>query len=532
MIVLDSFAVRKVWVASLILLSTVESFTIPLGNADSLAIQSRQSFAGVGPARQKSHSGATRTYDASSRHQRSYSQQQTRNILYQSASNGIAGPNDNDQPNRNSAMEQKSTSASRLSRISIINAALLIAGTTVGGGFLALPTVVAPTGFFPAACTLTGVWAFLGIQSLCVVESLLHALQRRLQNQQSTNGSKSENTDYNPGVAAAAQSALGKRGETLVVALLVTLMEATLVSQISRAGTLLGSSTGGYRASCALSALSVAALVFSGPTRRLVPFFNSALTIVFCIVAFSLFQTGAPAADWSRLAHSSNWSAVGGSLPTFLQLLVYAEILPTVCRMLQYQIQPIRWAILLGSFLPLGLEVGWAALGMGLVPLGTKGDPVDVLLASGPVQQPLLVLAIAAILTTIIGTYLALQSTANDLWAKVHNKASELKENVTPWKQNMAEVIAIVIPALAIACISPTVFLRAIDFAGSYPVLLLWGILPPVLCLSQRQRGSTSVRILPGVVLWSSLALSMGLFLMFATPDLAFLVGKLKSLFQ
>ena len=407
----------------------------------------------------------------------------------------------------------------------------MIAGTTVGGGFLALPTVVAPTGFFPAACTLTGVWAFLGIQSLCVVESLLHARQRRLQNQQSTNGSKSENTDYNPGVAAAAQSALGKRGETLVVALLVTLMEATLVSQISRAGTLLGSSTGGYRASCALSALSVAALVFSGPTRRLVPFFNSALTIVFCIVAFSLFQTGAPAADWSRLAQSSNWSAVGGSLPTFLQLLVYAEILPTVCRMLQYQIQPIRWAILLGSFLPLGLEVGWAALGMGLVPLGTKGDPVDVLLASGPVQQPLLVLAIAAILTTIIGTYLALQSTANDLWAKVH-KASELKENIIPWKQNMAEVIAIVIPALAIACISPTVFLRAIDFAGSYPVLLLWGILPPVLCLRQRQRGSTSVRILPGVVLWSSLALSMGLFLMSATPDLAFLVGKLKSLFQ
>jgi Tryptophan/tyrosine permease family len=42
--------------------------------------------------------------------------------------------------------------------VSTLNAALLIAGTTVGGGFLALLTVlVAPSGFVPSATALVGV---------------------------------------------------------------------------------------------------------------------------------------------------------------------------------------------------------------------------------------------------------------------------------------------------------------------------------------------------------------------------------------
>ena len=35
--------------------------------------------------------------------------------------------------------------------LQMINAAFLVAGTTIGGGFLALPSVVAPVGFVPAA---------------------------------------------------------------------------------------------------------------------------------------------------------------------------------------------------------------------------------------------------------------------------------------------------------------------------------------------------------------------------------------------
>jgi tyrosine-specific transport protein len=384
--------------------------------------------------------------------------------------------------------------------------------------------VVAPSGFVPSATALVGVWAYFLVESFVVVECLLTAR------------SISKNKEEHPGIAAAAKSAFGTIGEAAVVVLLVLLIEATLVSQISRAGALFPSSY--YRLGCSAVALSVAAIVFGGPRGSFVPTINSGLTVVFCVMAVVLFGAGAPAADWSRLtttAANGGWSSLPRAIPTFLQLLVYGEILPTVCRLLQYQVGPIRLAIVLGSILPLGLEVGWAALGIGLIPTTTTvavGDPVAALLAAGgPVQAPLLILAGTAILTTIIGSYLALQSTLEDLFP-VRRRPSR--------RRRLVAATSIVAPALAIASISPDLFLRAIDFAGSYPVLLLWGVTPPTICLLQRRRrrrqgdvvveqSSPPSSSLPLWWLWGLAILSSGLFAMSAMPDLEFMAGTLQS---
>ena len=49
----------------------------------------------------------------------------------------------------------------RRSETSVASQAALIAGTTVGGGFLALPAATAPCGAGPAALGLLGTWLFL-----------------------------------------------------------------------------------------------------------------------------------------------------------------------------------------------------------------------------------------------------------------------------------------------------------------------------------------------------------------------------------
>jgi amino acid permease len=399
-------------------------------------------------------------------------------------------------------------------------------------------------------------------------------------------------------MAAAARTALGRTGEVAVVILLATLIEATLVSQISRAGALfpttttgggvLASTTSTYRLGCCAVSLGVAGLVFPKRMQSLVPTVNSILTMIFCIMAVILFGAAAPAANWSNLALSSSsaaaaWSRLPQSIPTFLQLLVYAEILPTVCQLLHYNPRSIGMAISLGSLLPLGLEIGWAALGIALVPppaslssspLPSSGtataaaaaaatvatavhDPVNILLKSGgPVQAPLLTLAITAIATTIIGCYLALQSliddvfpmsaTASSSWSP-SNSSRGNTDNVIPShgqrsrRRGIWTTTAIVAPSLAIASISPNLFLQAIDFAGSYPVLLLWGVAPPVICLLQRrkqkQQQSTTLTpisssfLLPIGWLWGATIVSLGLFAMSAAPDLAFLVRNLQKPF-
>ena len=351
---------------------------------------------------------------------------------------------------------------------------------------------MAPSGFVPSATALVGVWAFFLVDSFVVVECLFNARQ--------TQNTKSGN----PGIAAAAKSAMGEMGEAAVFLLLVLLTEATLVSQISRAGTLLFPQTGVcqyYRIVCSIVALSVAAKV-DGPSssssdgststiRKFIPTMNSLLTIIFCIMAIVLFGAGAPAADWSHLATSgSGWSNVPAAIPTFLHFLIYGEILPNVCQLLRYQVGPIRLAIALGSVLPLGLEVGWAALGIALLPSITTekviGDPVNAMLAAGgPIQVPLFILAGAAILTTIIGSYLALNSAFEDLFPP---RIVEHEKKDRGWIFNLVATTSIVAPSLVNASISPDLFLQAIDFAGSYPVVLLWGLAPPTKCILQRRQ--------------------------------------------
>ena len=462
-----------------------------------------------------------------------------------------------------SAYANQTTITTTRRRRSIVNAALLIAGTTVGGGFLALPTVVAPNGFVPSAVALVGVWLYFWMESMVVVECLILSkqiltsdncnIQEEGEEGEQTLLSSSSSADASssgPGISAAARLAFGSIGEKIVLTLLVVLTEATLVSQISRAGAFFSPSF--YRIGCTVTAISMAGLVFATP-KKVVTETNSILTILFCSFAVSLFGSGVSAADWSNLRVFASWTNVSQAIPTFLQLLVYGEILPIICQLLNYQLNPIRWAITIGSFVPLLLEVGWAALGMGLLPvtstgvnLGAVADPVDLLLGVGSVRLPLTGLAMAAITTTIIGSYLALKSAMDDVFVFSSKKSIEDdrgKETVAdavlaPRRKGhqstiLSQAMWIVLPALGIASISPNLFLKAIDFAGSYPVLVLWGLAPPVISYRLRQRllgntknASVSNSLLPKWWLLFTANLSFVLFSMSAIPDLASFVLK------
>ena len=67
-----------------------------------------------------------------------------------------------------------------------------------------------------------------------------------------------------------------------------------------------------------------------------------------------------------------------------------------------------------------------------------------------------------------------------------------IKEADNSFGQRVKVGALITVPATMIASTSPSVFLKAIDFAGSYPVLLLWGVIPPMIAIVQRKRESES----------------------------------------
>lgn len=396
----------------------------------------------------------------------------------------------------------------------------------VGGGFLALPIRVAPAGFLPSATALIGVWLFFIGQSLVVVEMIVNEARHRRTTALSSDQSDGMDTvtQADVGLPSIARRALGGWGEKAVSSLLVILTMTTLVSQISKAGTMVApafssctstsslGNLGSYRAACVTAALSLGALVFAGGVTTAARV-NVVLTGVFALSGAVLFTVGAPCADWARLWNPCNWQAASQSIPTFLQLLVYSEILPSVCVLLKHQMPALRTAVVCGSLLPLLVEVAWAGLGLGLTPLPSSRsaasagaaaastladsvvDPVELLLkAGGTVQLPLICLAAAAVSTTVVGSYLALGNTFSDLLTTARDSPGTAgaynpkKARRSKRRQELTIAALSTLPPLLVACSSPDVFLSAIDFAGSYPVLLLWGVAPPWMALTLRQR--------------------------------------------
>jgi len=453
----------------------------------------------------------------------------------------------------------------------------LIAGTTVGGGFLAVPTaVVVPLGgFLPSATSMVCVWAYLLVCSFGLCDAILLAKETTKSGKESEdgNGNNSMEEDAVIGIPKTAQLALGTGGSRLATLLLVSLTMATLVSQLSRAGSLYASAAASasttssimvdYRIGCTLATILGAAIAQTQQRQRptasnenkqrqnsiasttaiataisgegeeitnekstsFVEKFNALLTLVFLGSAVLLFQAGSSVADWSALWKKTSAALASPSplfqkvvlqaTPILLQLLVYGEILPNVCQMLNYHRPTIRKAILVGSMIPLVLLTGWAGLGVGLLATTTTSatttatmmnDPVDILLTTGSSIQPRLVtLALSAIGTTILGSFLALQSAYDDWMTMLRSSPTTTTINTTITntgsssllsilKQSWVRTACVSVPPLLIAWISPQVFLRAIDFAGSYPILLLYGVLPPLMIqrLTTKKKNSGS----------------------------------------
>ena len=66
-----------------------------------------------------------------------------------------------------------------------------------------------------------------------------------------------------------------------------------------------------------------------------------------------------------------------------------------------------------------------------------------------------------------------------------------LKSDVAPTASAAtAAALYATLPAVAVALTSPEVFFKAMDFAGAYPVAILWGVFPPLACLKLRRTTS------------------------------------------
>jgi len=419
------------------------------------------------------------------------------------------------------------TETDKDSAITLPDAAAIVAGTAIGGGFLALPSVTTPIGYGPTVGGLVLAWLFLVGSSWAFCEAAGHV------------SSSSTTTS----LATVLQRAFGPQAAWLGGLGFVLQMLAVVTAQIVKGAELLAHLTGiPYVWGCWIPPLWTAFYVFHNSSSK-VEGTNTALTTTmlggFAALIMGTIVSGGNSSgafsrsDWRRLlphTASTSWA-----MPVFINLLCFGQAMPMIVeRMMQRggggetntnnkntNVSPTattkalldaRWAATIGSSIPLLMCLVWAAIATALVPPNSTMDPLFSLLDQGPaIRIPVCLLSVGAIGTTLLGSFLALGHFVADV---VSSSSS------TTHHQHLSQWLTTLIPCL-FACWGPTLYLPLLAFAGAYPTTILHGLVPAWAALRLRRRApQQQPYMIPGMVL--RIWMGMGLALVGASTALNF----------
>lgn len=340
-------------------------------------------------------------------------------------------------------------------RASDFEAIMLVVGTTVGGGFLAMPYFAAPTGFLPAVMMSVGAWAVLAASGLMVSETLMHTWAR--------------SSGRAVSLLSATSEYLGARWGAVAAVSFFVMMNCTLVSQLAKCGQLANVFSGGavsHMAGAAITAGLIGIAAFSKAAAKI-----NAVATVGIFTSFAVIcAAGASNLALNKLAFM-NFAATLPALPGLFQLFTYGECLPTIVDMLRGDRERIRRVIVLGTLVPLFMYTLW--MFVALAQNGNWEGSVDLaqtmLESGGVLGNATAAVAITASISTLIGGYLALSRFCADALKKKTVSGSK-------------SVIALtLIPSLLFAFKGPEVYFSALHFSGAVVVVILWLLLPPLM---------------------------------------------------
>lgn len=397
------------------------------------------------------------------------------------------------------------------SSITVASQAALIAGTTIGGGFLALPAATAPCGMAPAVVGLVFVWFFLLGGALSLSDAIF------LLKNQETQEEKDPFESRSISLFSIVQECFGTVPGLFAGLVFLLLIEVTLVAQLSKVGVLLTNTFSilSRQIWTFIYSITLASYCMLG-TKRNIECVNSVLTATM-LTSFSLLVFLAGGSGWSSVGlHRADYSLLLPSrlaaneapwaIPVFIQLLIYNEVVPLVASRLN-DVVKVRKAIVYGSLVPLAMCLIWSCVVLGLVPYdltsvasGVIYDPLTKLSGTPLLKYGLTgkaflasvnILAGSAICTTVIGSILASTQYFDDLLTNLmglrkSNIEIGRRRTTTTLKKVTAHILAIA-PSLIIALIgSSKIYYDATSFAGKFPCTFLYGLVPPLCNLRLR----------------------------------------------
>lgn len=366
---------------------------------------------------------------------------------------------------------------------SILGSTALVAGTTVGAGILALPAVTLPSGVIPSTVLLIAVWLYALVSGLLIAEVSLSAMRSL--------GRESL------GLLPMIESTLGLAGARIAGGAYLFLHYALLVAYIAQGGEILVSASEqlfDVQNVPAWVGTTSFTLVFGGimyfGRERLVEKLNSAFVAIVIASFLGLLLFGFGQVKGAGLLFQ-NWSALPNAVPVMLVALFYHNVIPVVALQLEGDARLIRSSIFVGSAIPLIMFLAWNAVVLGSVsPALVQGisngrtvfDPLQILRDNGTGEWLGVLVSVFsefAIVTSFIGFVYGLL----DLFKSI--------SFVAPNELSLRKAYSLILfPPMSMSALNPSIFFTAIDYAGTFSISVLGGIIPALMSWKQRQSNS------------------------------------------
>ena len=364
---------------------------------------------------------------------------------------------------------------------------LLIAGTCIGAGMLALPVSLATSGFW-----LSSFWLFLAWCATCL--SGLYVLEANL--------SLEENSNF----ISMAKSTLGKWGEVVAWITYLLLLYSLMAAYLSAGGDLVAEA---FSKITHLNMhdwinplpwiLIIGVVIYFG--ARVVDGLNRILMLGLIIAYFAMVFNAVPEIKMS-LIDGGEFGHLMPSLTILATAFGYHVVIPSIRTYMHGDVKYLPRVILYGSFIPLIIYLAWNGVVFGTIPIKGPHGLLAIYQSGHPatgLTHAMSELLGNSALTTITQFFIFFALASSFLgmsFALFDFLRDGFKVHRTVFGKPMIALLTF-IPPLLYTIFSPRGFILALTYAGVL-VAILHGILPALMVWSVRKHHPSSRYRAPG----------------------------------
>lgn len=368
---------------------------------------------------------------------------------------------------------------------------IIVAGMAIGAGMLAIPLATAQLGFINGVLLMLGCWALMTVSALVLLEVTLSF-------------DKTKNS-----FSQMAASTLGKPGKIIMYVSFLSFIYALISAYLTGGASMISNSIEylfgfhiPHEISGILFLISLGGFIYvsTAAVDKVNSFLFSAQMIMFA----GLLTLFAPKIDFALLLQSES-QLLYLAAPVVLTSFGFHTVIPSLVTYMGDDAPKLKWALSLGSLLPLVCYVLWEAAILGTLPLqgepsfavlretnGSIGEMVVMLsqyLKSSSLSTLLVLFSNLALMTSFLGVSLSLF----DFWNKNLSESKKIR-----YQKPLSFALTFTPPFLFVL-LFPQGFAKALAYGAVFEAILC--VLLPVAMvyvIRRNHHAPSSFRVMGG----------------------------------